>query len=261
MAKRIIVLISILSLTSTCFSQRPRDGITGRYLLKTKWGGAKPFNMFAPNGSTLGCHSTAFAQALYFHRLAPRGKVSYKCSDGTMISEVFSDYNPRWNKFALKKNPAKKDDSSIREASKFMYYVASVVRKDFGTDQYVDYPNDGHKKAIESHFRCTLTAYPKEVKTNISRTLKEETDFYALLKTEINSNRPVGFYYTDRKGGGHAVVIDGHVEKNDKTYFHVNFGWCGSSDGWYLLAEDLPRNTKEIVVIRILPINTENDKK
>ncbi|HOX24622.1 MAG TPA: C10 family peptidase [Candidatus Krumholzibacteria bacterium] len=36
---------------------------------------------------------------------------------------------------------------------------------------------------------------------------------------------------------GHNVVVDGY---NTDGYFHVNFGWGGSYDGWYLLPSGLP---------------------
>lgn len=197
---------------------------------------------------------------MYFHRLAPHGKVSYKCTNETLISEDFSDYTPQWDAFALNKESAEKDVTATQETSRFIYYVASVVRKDFGTDQYVDYPNDCHKKAVESHFHCALTCYPKEVKASIGDALRAQPDFCMLLKAEIDSGRPAGLYYTDRKGGGHAVVIDGYTAKDGKTYFHANFGWFGRSDGWYLLEGDLPRNTKEIIVLTIVPDDTEKDK-
>lgn len=261
MTRRIAVLIFMLSLTATCFSQKPRANISGNQLLKTAWGGSKPFNAFAPDGSTLGCHSIAFAQILYFHRLAPHGKTSYQCRNGTLIAEDFSDYKPRWNAFALNKDTAKKNATAARRTSRFIYYVASIVRKDFGTDQYVDYPNDGHKESMESHFHCTLTPYPREVKSSIGQALKAETDLCAVMRAEIDSNRPAGFYYTDRKGGGHAVVIDGYSVRDGKTYFHANFGWFGSSDGWYLLEEDIPKNTKEIVVITIVPKRVDGNEK
>jgi hypothetical protein len=260
MIKRIAILAILLSLITTCLSQKPRANVGGAHLLKTAWGGSPPFNAFAPNGSTLGCHANAFAQVMYFHRLAPHGKVSYKCKNGTSISEDFSDYKPHWNAFALNKDAAKEDVSATRETSRLIYYVASVVRKDFGTDQYVDYPNDYHKKAMESHFHCTLTPYPKEVQSSIGHTLRAKTDSYALMKAEIDSGRPAGFYYTDRKGGGHAVVIDGYTVEHGKTYFHVNFGWFGRSDGWYLLEEDLPKNSKEIAVITIVPKRIKRTK-
>ena len=177
-----------------------------------------------------------------------------------MIPEDFSHYKPRWDAFALNRDAARKDATSARETSRFIYYVAAIIRKDFGTDQYVDYPNDGHKKAIESHFRCALTPYPREVNSSIVQTLRAGTDLCALMRAEIDSNRPAGFYYTDRKGGGHAVVIDGYVVEGGKTYFHVNFGWFARSDGWYLLEEDLPKNAREIVVVTIVPRRTGGAK-
>jgi hypothetical protein len=113
---------------------------------------------------------------------------------------------------------------------------------------------------VESHFHCTLTAYAKEVQSSIGDALKRKNNFYMLMKAEIDAGRPAGFYYTDRKGGGHAVVIDGYIVKGDETYFHVNFGWFGRSDGWYLLEEDLPKNTKEIDVLTFIPDDTKEDR-
>lgn len=38
---------------------------------------------------------------------------------------------------------------------------------------------------------------------------------------------------------GHNVVVDGY---NTDGFFHVNFGWGGAYDGWYLLPSGLPYN-------------------
>lgn len=253
MLKKTFFLIILLSCITTSFSQTPRTDVTGPYLLKTAWGGSAPLNMFAPKSSSPGCHAIAFAQVMFFHQLKPHGAVSYKCSDGTLISEDFSDYAPEWNRFALNKESGRKDIAATKRTARFIYYVASIVRKDFGTNQYVDYPDDFHKQAIESHFDCTLTASSMRIHSSIGEALNGQPDVYTLLKKEIDSHRPAGFYYTDQKGGGHAVVIDGYTVKNGKTYFHVNFGWLGNSDGWYLLEKDLPPKTKEIAMITIVP--------
>ncbi|OQX70465.1 MAG: hypothetical protein B6D62_05015 [Candidatus Cloacimonas sp. 4484_275] len=36
---------------------------------------------------------------------------------------------------------------------------------------------------------------------------------------------------------GHNVVIDGY---NTDEYFHLNFGWGGTYNGWYLLPDEIP---------------------
>jgi len=38
---------------------------------------------------------------------------------------------------------------------------------------------------------------------------------------------------------GHNVVVDGY---NTDNYFHLNFGWGGSYNGWYLLPQEIPYN-------------------
>ena len=255
MKKRAFFLLLILSTSSVIFAQRPRININGSYLLQTVWGGTAPLNLFVPEDGALGCHAVAFAQVLYFHRLSPKGKVAYQCSNGRVILENFTDYQPQCDRFTLNGGSASENADSVQETSRFLYYVATIIRKDFGNDQYIDYPNDFHKRAIESHFNCKVTAYSRKIESSIGMALKEDSDILTLLQAEIDSNRPAGFYYTDRKGGGHAVVIDGCTKKDGKTYFHVNFGWFGRSDGWYLLEEDLPRDTLDIALIMIIPID------
>jgi len=214
MLRKVFFLVVLLSLCTACYSQKPRADVSGAYLLKTAWGGSEPLNMFAPKGSTLGCHASAFAQALYFHKLSPHGKVSYTCTNGTMISEDFSEYIPQWNRFALDKESGKKDISATKETARYIYYVASVVRKDFGTDQYIAYPNDYHKKAVESHFHCTLTAYAKNIKSTIGNALKDQPDFYALLKKRLTVVSLQDFTTLIEKGEGTL----GKLAKDDELY-------------------------------------------
>ncbi|MBD3383959.1 hypothetical protein GF407_03440 [candidate division KSB1 bacterium] len=254
--KNIIVLIIIAGAFTSCFSQTPRSGISGSYLIKTAWGGSAPFNEYSPGNSELGCHAIAFAQILYFHRLAPFGKIDYQCSNGKTLSENV-EYTPEWDIFALDQESATKDTTKMRKTARFLYYVALVVRKDFGTNQYINYPKDFHKQAIESHFNCTLNAIVKNIHSSFYTALKEEPGFYSQIQNEIDSMRPLGFYYTDRTGGGHAVVIDGYTLQDDKMYVHVNFGWFGRSNGWYLLEKDLPPNVKEIALITLTPLYTQ----
>ncbi len=53
-------------------------------------------------------------------------------------------------------------------------------------------------------------------------------------------------------GGGHNVVTDGY---NTDDYYHLNFGWGGSYNGWYLIPEEIPYNLT-IVEGAIMDIGT-----
>ena len=249
------VLIFIIFVnTNDSFAQKPRNDIKGNYLLKTQWGGNKLFYKYAPNNQPLGCHSVAIAQVLFYYRLAPFGKVNYKCSNGIKIHKNFSNYTYDWNKIA-----AKLTDSTAQaktDATAFYAYaVACIVQKDFGTSQYVDIESsNNHKSQIESHFKCTYESYTFKPESSISALFERDKSITDIIKREIDAKRPVGFYYDRPNNGGHAIVIDGYTMKKNDFYIHANFGWSGSSDGWYLLPQDLPKDIRAIILITIKPI-------
>jgi hypothetical protein len=56
-----------------------------------------------------------------------------------------------------------------------------------------------------------------------------EANWVALLKVELNAGRPM-IYAGDGTGGGHCFICDGF---NDSDFFHFNWGWSGSYDGYF----------------------------
>ncbi|CAK0769830.1 hypothetical protein CCP3SC15_30057 [Gammaproteobacteria bacterium] len=50
------------------------------------------------------------------------------------------------------------------------------------------------------------------------------------MRTEINASRPAVGYIPD-----HAVVVDGYRYESNSDFFHVNYGWGETSNGWYFL--------------------------
>ena len=54
------------------------------------------------------------------------------------------------------------------------------------------------------------------------------------LKAELDKH-PVLFSGKKPGGGGHAFVLDGYADYDGSDMFYVNFGWSGSSNGYYLL--------------------------
>ncbi len=53
------------------------------------------------------------------------------------------------------------------------------------------------------------------------------------------------------------MVVDGY---DDEGYFHINFGWGGSNDGWYMLPEELPYELTvlEGLIVDIKPNNSQS---
>lgn len=62
-----------------------------------------------------------------------------------------------------------------------------------------------------------------------------DSQWHKVLQTELSEGRPV--YYSGRdSNGGHAFVIDGMQKApSGLTYYHVNWGWDGWCNGYYLL--------------------------
>ncbi|MBO8445837.1 MAG: C10 family peptidase [Bacteroidetes bacterium] len=53
-----------------------------------------------------------------------------------------------------------------------------------------------------------------------------------MMMTELDGGNPV-FYGGSSDSGGHAFVLDGYT---DNGYFHVNWGWSGYCNGYFLLS-------------------------
>jgi hypothetical protein len=67
-----------------------------------------------------------------------------------------------------------------------------------------------------------------------------DTSFYTQMKNNMIDGIPVHLAVLSNTGsGGHNVVADGY---NTDNYYHLNFGWGGSYNGWYLLPDEIPYN-------------------
>lgn len=63
------------------------------------------------------------------------------------------------------------------------------------------------------------------------------------IQNEVASKRPVFVSGHALKSNlGHAFVIDGYTFKNKVPYYHVNWGWGGMSNGYFLIDNLKPTN-------------------
>ena len=79
------------------------------------------------------------------------------------------------------------------------------------------------------------------------------TAYRELLQNELNNNRPMIYVgYSD--DGGHAWNIDGY----DGEYFHNNWGWGGSQNGYFLLSSLNGFDYSQGALIDIEPESLDN---
>jgi hypothetical protein len=67
-----------------------------------------------------------------------------------------------------------------------------------------------------------------------------DTNLYSVLSQNMMDARPAHLAIVDEGWTtGHNVVVDGY---NTDDYYHLNFGWGGAYNGWYLLPDEIPYN-------------------
>lgn len=190
------------------------------------WDQMPYYNALCPSPSSVpvGCVATATSQIMRYWAYPERAKGHHSYN-----SELFGvqshDYNYNINWEAMPKALLKKPNY---EVARLCYGVAVSI------DMGFNYSYNGGSGAMQTSVPSALIrhyGYPKSV-TNAKRHQYPDTNTWiALMKTELDNHRPIQ-YGGSGSGGGHSFVLDGY---DDKNYFHVNWGWGGQSDGWFLL--------------------------
>lgn len=203
----------------------------GKILISTHWMGTDHYARFAPGpeSNTLGCWSTTFGQISYYHRLQPFGISNYECSKGYRIYKDLGEYEFDWNKFGNEITDATSQDV-VDEISRYCYYIATIMQKDFGTGRYVTkLPS---VKNIERQLNVKANLY-----LAYKGLFQSKRKIRNIVIREIEANRPIYMYYRNMnvKGSGHSIVLDGYRFDDENFMVHLNFGWGGRNDGWYNL--------------------------
>jgi len=202
--------------------RRARDigFITVGPLLTTTWSQWAPYNNQCPAGCPSGCVPTAIAQIMNYWKW-PR------VSQGNLLDRVtgqptgadFSGHVYDWDNML--------DDYSAGYNAEQAAAVAKLMA-DIGTAWFTSYAPEGSRTHPTTIQMYTNFGYDPDIGQASGNTA---ADVQTQLKNELNQMRPV-FYvgYPADEGDGHALVCDGYTSAN---YFHFNYGWGGSHDGWF----------------------------
>ena len=207
-------------------------------LLTCIWNQSAPYNNMCPtytkDGETkravTGCVATAAAQIMYYHRWPEHGtgSKSYSYSVGGQaeqtLSADFSQSHYDWSHML--------DDYDSQSDATSQAAVALLMR-DVGYSVEMMY-KDGSSGAYSKDIPNALIEYfGYDSGTHITyRQYFGIEGWEQLLRDELDARRPV--YYSGSSGdGGHAFVVDGY---NRDGYFHINWGWGGMSNGYYIIS-------------------------
>lgn len=208
-------------------------------LLETKYNQGEPYNNQCPvikytDGTTwgqavTGCVATAMAQMMRYWKYPAtgQGSHSYICepNGGQSFTESmdFSTVTFDWDNMLTEYTYGNYTDTQADAVARLMH--ACGVSVDMGyTPNESGASSQAVPVALEKYFKYDSSiAYA-------SRTLFSNAEWEQLVYNELAASRPVQVSGSGSQGG-HAFVCDGYQGDH---YFHFNWGWGGTSDGYFM---------------------------
>ena len=237
-------------------------------MLTTTWNQRYPYNLKCPtyNGTNCvtGCVATAVAQIMYYHRNKSVSKTTkeipgyyyetnpnikvYTFAEGSAI-----DWGNMLDSYSSSAYSSKETSAQKNAVANLMAYCGSAVKIGYGTRSSYGYFKDVAPGLIK-YFNYNETM-SLEYKYNYS-----DDEWDNLVYSELAKGHPI-FYTGQSSQNGHAFVCDGY---DGKGYYHINWGWGGTSDGHFLLSALNPNtqgtgggnygyNTDQCIIIGMIP--------
>ncbi len=200
-------------------------------LIQTMWDQTEPYNdqciAKRYNGTSekclTGCVATAMAQVINYHKW-PRSEVA-------AVGGVFSDMpdlpaaTMDWDNMLDVYEAGKYNADQAAAVAQLMRYCGQSVRMKYGTRM-----SEARSEIIPE---ALINTFGYSKKTRIVYRNNYTIDGWDnLLYTELVASRPIIYRGTSTGMVGHAFVVDGY----DNGYFHVNWGWSGKCDGYFLIS-------------------------
>ena len=207
----------------------PYRGKDDTFLVETRWNQNYPYNYCCPEASDgpgghvyAGCVATAAAQLMRYWNFPTQGRGSY-----TYIPEDHPEYGPLTADFGATTYDWENMPLSISSSSP-LAQIEAVGQLIFHVGVSVDMNYRPSSSGAVTGKLCTVMPqyfYYTNQMDNIYREDHTHESYMALIMEAIDMSWPMV-----HRGGGHAYVLDGY---NAEGLVHFNWGWSGSSDGWF----------------------------
>ena len=222
-------------------------------LCKTIWDQGTPFNDQCPkyNGTDMaitGCVATAMAQIMKYWEwpVTGTGSHSYHPKDRTSgepsayienLTANFGETNYDWANMRNAYYSGKYTEEEGAAVAQLMYHCGVAVEMMYGASSGSLTVAGETDPSAENAFK-TYFGYNSSTVKGYFRNDYTDANWIKMMKTELDNGRPILYGGGSEDGsGGHAFVCDGYDSDN---FFHFNFGWSGSGDGFYLISSITP---------------------
>ena len=193
-------------------------------LLTTTWHQGYPYNALCPMGDggrcVVGCVATAAAQIIWYWQWPPAGEGTHtyywggdnSCEGGSPGQYLTADYTDSYEYTEISANVA---ELCFEVGVAFNMFYGFCGSGAYTSDAVTVFPTYfRYRDSINRQNRSSYTA----------------AQWFMLVQNEIDAGRPMQY-----RINLHSIVCDGWKVANDYNQFHMNYGWGGSNNGWYVI--------------------------
>ena len=217
-------------------------------LIQSNWNQGDGWNSMCPSNTYVGCVAVAMGQAMHYWSYPDQGIGfnMYYLPDYGFLS---ADFETAFYDFDSMENNAPTEASSL-----LLFHAGISVDmhySPYGSGASVCWDSNSAQAALDEHFQ-----YNDDI-TCMNKIDYSSEDWSLIIKDQLDRGWPV-IYRGYSESAGHAWNIDGYDESN---YFHCNWGWGGSANGYYYL-DPLSDNSisfieNQAALLNILPEGLE----
>ena len=215
-------------------------------MISTQWSQGKPYNDLCPlidgERTVTGCVATSMAQVMNYYKYPTasttaipsysfttedKNRASYNLDVAALDATTFS-WGDMLDNYTSENSGT---DAQKQAVAKLMQYCGSSIVMVYGLG------SNGGSAAYQEDVPYALTTYfGYDGGVRYANRMNYSYEAWVnMIHSELAASRPV-ILSGQSCGGGHSFVCDGYKYENESDYFHINWGWGGASDGFFLLS-------------------------
>ena len=215
-------------------------------LITTEWNQRAPYNYFCPTGSSYveravtGCVPTAIAQMLKYHEwpIAGNGTKTYTDTEGNIQKTLTADFSIPYNWNAMTDIYTQKEERDYGAAelsvARLIMEMGVLVEADYELNETGAYSSNINTLLAQYLGYSSSIAYG-DSRSGYIGYIAQPT-LYSRIRSDMVEGRPAIVSYS-QETAGHCFITDGLGTMGSLDYYHFNYGWGGSENGWYLLTD------------------------
>lgn len=238
------------------------------------WGQGRPYNDKCPGGSVTGCVATAFGMIMNYWNWPEHGfgQHSYNGADNPAVygnwtyGVQFADFEHTYYDWTHIEDYAVINSSdSVKEAiSTLLYQIGVSLNMNYSPagsgcwslPEYAMFDTAWHlmelAPTIGADYRIPRHFGYKYSYAGMRDSIGNDSLWLAMLYNSLAEGKPIyyaGWAAENNEQGhsgtsGHGYILDGYFsDVTDSNYFHINWGWSGSANGFFKLDAMRPQGS------------------